>query len=125
MYIVMLDSLLRTSVSPAAVAAKSSEKEMNLSSSRICSCQILNLESSNYDHHSVVLLSEKANDGSSAAYTAAKNRLQKEKNHLKKMFYDKIKVVATFQGVGTCKSMFLHLRSSDENLKLYEILNAD
>jgi hypothetical protein len=92
---------------------------------RICTCQILNLESSNYDHRYVVLLAEKANDGSSAAFSAARNRIRKEKKHLKQMFYDKVKVVAEMQGVGSCKSMFYQLRTADKNLQLYEILNAD
>jgi hypothetical protein len=113
------------SMTAASKETSLSEKEADHSSSRICSCQVLDLQSSNYDHQSVVLLSEKTNDGSSAAYTAARNRLQKEKKHLKKMFYDRIKVVAEFQGTGSCKSMFFRLRSSDKNLKLYEILNAD
>lgn len=123
-----LVSLLSPALVSPVRAAQESEivnKEAVLSSSRICSCQVLNLESSNYDHRSVVLLSEKSNDGTPAAYSAAKNRLLKEKRLLKKMFYDKVKVVAEFQGTGSCKSMFLQLRSTDKNLQLYEILNAD
>jgi hypothetical protein len=126
-YIGQLDSIIsaETLVTTGTIETGKSGNVSELSSSRICSCQVLDLASSNYDHQSVVLLSEKRNDGSSAAYTAARNRLQKEKKHLKKMFYDKIKVVAEFQGTGSCKSMFFRLRSSDKNLKLYEILNAD
>jgi hypothetical protein len=72
-----------------------------------------------------VLLSEKTNDGTPAAYSAAKSRLLKEKRHLKKMFYDKVKVIAEFQGAGSCKSMFLRLHTTNKNLQLYEILSAD
>jgi hypothetical protein len=71
------------------------------------------------------LLAEKKNDGSRTAYAIAKNRIQKEKKHLKKMFYDKIEVVSEMQGMGSCKEMFYRLRTADENLRLYEILNAD
>jgi hypothetical protein len=120
-----LDSLLNPAVLVDAKEAVLSDKNVDLSSSRICTCQILNLESSNYDHRSVVLLSEKTNDGSPGAYTAAKNRLLKEKKQLKKMFYDKIQVVSEFQGAGSCKSMFYRLHATDKNLQLYEILNAD
>lgn len=95
------------------------------SASRICSCQILNLESSNYDHRYVVLLAEKTNDGTSMAFKAAKSRILKEKKHLKELFYDKVKVVSEIQGTGSCKSMFYQLSSADSSLKLYEILNAD
>jgi hypothetical protein len=41
------------------------------------------------------------------------------------MFYDKIEVVSEMQGMGSCKEMFYRLRTADENLRLYEILNAD
>jgi hypothetical protein len=73
----------------------------------------------------VVLLAEKTNDGSGSAYTAARNRIQKEKKTLKKMFYDRVKLVSEMQGAGSCKSMFYQLRATDKSLQLYEILNAD
>jgi hypothetical protein len=124
-----LDSFLRSTVTVISVQ-KVSEKanddlESSKSGSHICSCQVLNLESSNYDHRYVVLLAEKTNNGSSSDYKEAKNRLLKEKKHLKQMFYDKIKVVAEIQGTGSCKSMFYKLRTADSHLQLYEILNAD
>lgn len=73
----------------------------------------------------MVLLAEKTNDGSSSVYKLAKNRIQKEKKQLKKLFYDKVEVVDEIQGTGSCKSMFYQLSSANGNLKLYEILNAD
>jgi hypothetical protein len=125
--ILKLDSFLSSAISPATMEKENGIQNIETSqaSSRICSCQVLNLESSNYEHHSVVLLSEKTNDGTSAAYSAAKNRLIREKRLLKKMFYDKVKVIAEFQGAGSCKSMFRSLQSTNRDLKLYEILNAD
>lgn len=123
-YLSVLDSLSNHPVSLSGTEISVS-KEEDLSSSRICSCQVLNLGSNNYDLRSVVLLSEKTNDGSSDAFIAAKNRLQSEKSHLKKMFFDKITVLASFQGTGSCRNMFKRLQSADRNLKLYEIVNAD
>jgi hypothetical protein len=122
-----LDSFLSSEVSPKPMEKENeiSENETTHPSSRICSCQILNLESSNYDHRAVVLLSEKTYDGTPAAYSAAKTRLLKEKKHLKKMFYDKVKVIGEFQAAGSCKSMFLRLQTTNNNLRLYEILSAD
>jgi hypothetical protein len=92
---------------------------------RICSCQILNLESSNYNHRHIALFAEKANHGSSSDFTAAKNRIEKEKKQLKRMFYDKVKVVAEVTAVGSCHSMYIQLKSGDQSLQVYEILNAD
>jgi hypothetical protein len=122
-----LDSFLKARVAVMEVKKESelSAEEAASSNGKICSCQVLNLESSNYDHRYVVLLAEKKNDGSGVAFDVAKNRIQKEKKHLKQMFYDKIKVVAEVQGTGSCKAMFLRLRTADSSLQLYEILNAD
>ncbi|HLA57910.1 MAG TPA: hypothetical protein VK622_04100 [Puia sp.] len=122
-----LDSILNDRVSVVEIKKESelTADEANSSSGKICSCQVLNLASSNFDHRYVVLLAEKKNNGNGTAYTIAKNRIQKEKKHLKQMFYDKIKVVSEMQGTGSCKEMFYRLRTADVSLKLYEILNAD
>lgn len=92
---------------------------------RICSCQILDLESRNYSHQRVVLLAEKTSHGSSGDFRVAKNHIQKEKKHLKQMFYDKVKLVSETQGTGSCKSFYYRLKTADSQLQLYEILNAD
>ena len=121
-----LDSVLNKRVSVMEVKKESelTSEEAN-TSGKICSCQVLNLESSNFDHRYVVLLAEKKNDGSAAAYAIARDRIQKEKKHLKQMFYDKVKVVSEMEGTGSCKEMYYRLRKADVSLKLYEILNAD
>jgi hypothetical protein len=122
-----IDSFLTARVAVIEVKKESeiSAEESSANTGKICSCQVLNLESSNYDHRYVVLLAEKKNDGSGAAFEVAKSRIQKEKKHLKQMFYDKVKVVAEMQGTGSCKSMFYKLRTANSSLQLYEILNAD
>jgi hypothetical protein len=122
-----LDSILNNQVTVTEIKKESelTSEEANSPAGKICSCQILNLESSNFDHRYVVLLAEKKNDGGGTAYAIAKNRIQKEKKHLKKMFYDKIEVVSEMQGTGSCKEMFYRLRTADVSLRLYEILNAD
>jgi hypothetical protein len=122
-----LDSVLSNEVSVVEIkkATEMSPEEANASAGKICSCQILNLASSNFDHRYVVLLAEKKNDGNGSAYTIAKNRIQKEKKHLKQMFYDKVELVSESQGTGSCKEMFYRLKTTNVSLQLYEILNAD
>jgi len=95
------------------------------SEGRICSCQILNLASANYNHRHVALLAEKTNHGASSDFRAAKNRIEKEKKELKRMFYDEVKVVSTVAAVGSCHALYVHLKNGDRNLQIYEILNAD
>jgi hypothetical protein len=122
-----LDNILpdSTTISSLVKESESETEKTHITGNRICSCQVLNLESSNYDHRYVVLLAEKTNDGSRAGFKAARNRIQKEKKQLKMLFYDKVKLVAELQGKGSCKSMYFRLRSVDNQLQFYEILNAD
>jgi len=70
-------------------------------------------------------LSEKKTDGSDAGFKATRKSILKERKQLKKLFYDKVKLVAEMQGKGSCKSMYFRLRTADHQLQLYEILNAE
>jgi hypothetical protein len=81
----------------------SNTSEASLITARVCSCQIVDLESSNYDHRHVALLAEKSNYGSNSDFIITKNRIEKEKKHLKKMFYDKIILISEIHQTVSCK----------------------
>jgi hypothetical protein len=110
-----LDSLLASSVREPA----------RNSGTRICSCQVLNLESSNYHHQHIAVLAERTNDGTSRGYRVAGERIEKEKKLLKTMFYDKVKLVHRVVGNTSCSELFVRLKMADHSLQLYDILNAD
>lgn len=118
----VVDSFLSISLD---VSSLPPESENNYSKTRICSCQILNLESANYDHRHIALFAEETNHGSSSDFRVARNRIEKEKKQLKRMFYDKVKVLAEVAGAGSCHSMYVRLKTNDGSLQMYEILNAD
>ena len=93
---------------------------------RICSCQILSMSSNNYRHDNVVVLAEKVNTGNfSAGSVMAAERIEKEKKHLKLMFYDRLKVIYRSSEATDCKSMFSKLKEQNSSLVLYDILDAD
>ena len=93
---------------------------------KICSCQILSMESSNYQHHNVAVFAEKTNHGNySAEYKVAKNAIEKEKKNLKRLFYDKVKVVNNISQTTDCKSLYIKLKGVDQSLMMYDILDAD
>jgi hypothetical protein len=128
--ILRIDSFLSSSlaVQPIGEESEASSKAApgaGFSSGRICSCQIMNLESSNYNHRHIAVFAEKTNHGSAADFNAARSRIRRERKHLKQMFYDKVEVVAEISAEGTCHSMYLKLKSDDAHLQIYEILNAD
>jgi hypothetical protein len=92
---------------------------------KICSCQILDMKSSNYDHRHVAVLAEKTFNGKSQDYQIAHTALEKEKKQLRKMFYDKLEVVSAVEENTDCKTLYVKLKYADQNLILYEVLNAD
>jgi hypothetical protein len=120
-----LDELLSKSRTILTDNNTSASPDRTEATGKICSCEILDMESLNYHHQQVVLLAEKTNHKGTADYDQAKRRIQKEKKNLKRQFYDKIKLVSEFEGTGTCKSLYFKLKSADSRLQLYEILNAD
>jgi hypothetical protein len=108
-----------------ARAVSPSAKRAAESHGHICSCQILDLKSRNYQYQHVVLLAEKTNNGSAGDFEQAKAHIAKEKKHLRKMFFDRITVISEQQGAGSCQEMYFKLKTSDSRLQLLEILNAD
>jgi hypothetical protein len=92
---------------------------------KICSCQILDMKSSNYDHRHVAVFAEKTFHGNAQDFQVTHSALEKEKKQLKKMFYDKLEVVSAHAEQTDCKSLYVKLKYADQNLIIYEVLNAD
>lgn len=121
----LLNVFLSGSAQAQTEKGRAMSSKVKETAGRVCSCQILDLESSNYKYHHVVLLAEKTNFGSISDYGIARNHIEKEKKHLKQMFYDKIKMVSEIHRAVSCSSLYFTLKSADSQLQLYEILNAD
>ena len=93
---------------------------------KICSCQILEMKSNNFEHKNVAVFAEKTNLGKfSKDYGIAKDVIEKEKKHIRLMFYDKVKVVNKVTGATDCKSLYIKLKDADKSLVMYDILDAD
>lgn len=94
---------------------------------KICSCQVLALQSSTYRRQkNIALFAEKTN-GRSLSYDVNRiNRvIEKEKKHMQSFFYDKLFVLNTFTEHTDCKSLYTKLKSKNKYLILYDILDAD
>jgi hypothetical protein len=93
---------------------------------RVCVCQVLNLKNNNNDFENVALFSERTNYGDlTADYKSASQLLVSENKHLKSFFFDKVEVVNKITAPTDCVSLYLKMKSQNEELKLYDILNAD
>ena len=92
---------------------------------KVCACQILDLESKNFEHTNVAILSEKTNYGDlSSDLDAAKDVLETEKKHLNKMFFTKMKVVSKTQDATDCSTLAKKLKSDNTDLKVYDVIDA-
>jgi hypothetical protein len=94
-------------------------------SAKVCACQILNLRSNNHHVKNAVVFAEKTNSEGSIDLEKAKTRLEKEKRVLRILFYNKIEVIAKTTAATDCNTLFLQMKKKQDNLLLYEVLNAD
>lgn len=92
---------------------------------KVCACQILNLHSNNHHLKNAVVFAEKTNSNEQTDLATAKTRLEKEKRLLRILFYNKIQVIAKTSAATDCNTLFLQLKKKQDNLLLYEVLNAD
>ena len=93
---------------------------------KICSCQILVLQTSYRRQKNFALFAERTNKKSFASdLTYAKRAIEREKRHMQSLFYDKLEVVGSVSDAIDCKSMFKRLKTKNKSLYLYDILDAD
>jgi hypothetical protein len=93
---------------------------------KICTCQILILESSYHRQRNFALFAERTNKKSLAADLSSANRvIEREKRRMRSLFYDKLEVQAIVADVTDCKSLYKKLKIENKALYLYDILDAD
>ena len=94
-------------------------------SAKVCACQILNMRSNNHHVKNAVVFAEKTNSEGANDLEKAKLRLEKEKRILRILFYNKIEVISKTTAATDCNTLFEQLKKKQDNLLLYEVLNAD
>jgi hypothetical protein len=103
---------------------KKFDAEYNVS--KVCACQILKLRSNNEQLENVALFSEKINNGDlSSDFTVASEILEKEKKQMKFHFYKKVTVVTKLVVPTDCKTLYRQLKVQNDDLRMYELLDAD
>lgn len=92
---------------------------------KVCACQILNLRSNNHHVKNAVVFAEKTNKESGNDLAQAKIRLEREKRLMRILFFTKIEVIARTTAETDCNTLFIQLKKKQDDLLLYEVLNAD
>jgi hypothetical protein len=92
---------------------------------KVCACQILNLRSNNHYVKNAVVFAEKTNNEGDNDLVQAKIRLEREKRLMRILFFNKIEVIASTTAETDCNTLFIQLKKKQDDLLLYEVLNAD
>jgi hypothetical protein len=92
---------------------------------KVCACQILNLRSNNHHVKNAVVFAEKTNNEGDNNLVQAKIRLEREKRLMRILFFNKIEVIARTTAETDCNTLFIQLKKKQNDLLLYEVLNAD
>ena len=92
---------------------------------KVCACQILNLRSNNHHVKNAAVFAEKTSKEGNSDLAKARLRLEREKRVLRLLFYTKIQVIAKTTAATDCNSLFKLLKKKQDNLLLYEVLDAD
>ena len=93
---------------------------------KVCACQLLTVKSNNQQTENVAVFAEKVNNGDlTADFAIAIEVLEKEKKHMKMFFYETVKVVGKQVVATDCKTFYKQLKVRYDDLKMYELLDAD
>ncbi|MCS3799192.1 hypothetical protein [Niastella sp. OAS944] len=117
-------SLFTTARFMASVKRIDSINAVN-ATAKVCACQILNLRSNNHQVKNAVVFAEKTNKEGNDDLVKAKMRLEKEKRLMRILFFPKIEVLASTSSATDCNTLFIQLKKKQDDLLLYEVLNAD
>jgi len=106
-----------------AVHTKSAAKSSTL---KVCSCEILRMKSTNDEFQNVAVMSEKVNNGDiSNDLKIAAAVIAQEKKQMKDRFFDVVKTNKKISAATDCRSLITVLQASYDDLKVYDIIDAD
>ena len=93
--------------------------------SKICACQVLNVNSKNQRNLRIALLVEKTSGESASDLALIRQMFDKEKRYMKNFFYDEMKMIGNMMAPTDCQTLYKKLQESNSNLQLYQVLDAD
>ncbi len=93
---------------------------------KVCACQILRVESKNEEENFIAVFAQAVNTGDINGNLAAANSvLEKEKKHLKNLFYTKIQMAGNIGTATECSLLYKNIQAQYSQVKMYDVLDAD
>ncbi|MEP7279120.1 MAG: hypothetical protein ABI813_10795 [Bacteroidota bacterium] len=93
---------------------------------KVCACQVLRVVSKNEKETLIAVFAQAVNSGDiSFKFASAMTVLEKEKKHLKDLFFTKIKTTENLTAATECSMLYKNIQVKYADIKLYDILDAD
>ena len=93
---------------------------------KVCACQILRVSSKNESETLIAVFAQGTNNGDlSADFAAANSVVDKEKKHLKGLFYDKVQTAENLTAPKRCSVLYNEIQTKYSHVKMYDVLDAD
>jgi hypothetical protein len=105
---------------------KEEKRLYEVESAKVCACQILRVSSKNENEILIAVFAQGTNNGDlSANFASAASVVEKEKKHLKGMFYDKITTAEQVTAPTKCSQLYKNIQGKYDHVKMYDVLDAD
>ncbi|HTE10104.1 MAG TPA: hypothetical protein VK645_04025 [Chitinophagaceae bacterium] len=105
---------------------KEKKSLFEVETAKVCACQILRVASNNENETLVAVFAQGTNNGDlSANFATAISVLEKEKKHMKAMFYTKIKTAENVTAATPCSKLYKNIQVKYASVKMYDVLDAD
>ena len=125
-YAVLYKSIVMNNKAIEASIAVHTKSAAKVSTAKVCSCEILRMKSTNDEYQNVAVMSEKVNNGDiSNDLKIAASVIAQEKKQIKERFFDVVKTSKKVTAATDCKSLITVLKVSYDDLKVYDIIDAD
>ncbi len=96
------------------------------SSKKVCSCQILSVESNNEQMQYIAIFAQKTHSGNlSSDYSHAKNILHREKKYLENQFFTRVQLKENLKAETDCSLLYKSIKARYNDIRMYSMLDAD
>ncbi|HRO45510.1 hypothetical protein [Agriterribacter sp.] len=125
-----LNAFIRASVqvfNGNAVKAETFPEQLkSKTANTVCVCEIMQLRNNNVQISNVAVFAEKTNKGNMGdGYKMAERMISRERKQMKQVYFDAVKTNARMAVATNCLTLYMKLKETTPELKLYDILDAN
>jgi len=105
---------------------KEEKRLFEVEAAKVCACQVLRVTSKNENETLIAVFAQGTNNGDlSAGFASATTVVEKEKKHLKGLFYDKVQTAENLTAPTRCSVLYKEIQTKYSQVRMYDVLDAD